>query len=67
MAERLAEVKPNCSVNKYMCHWLTHITVDAFIHVITHIKDETIALVYIRKSIKFILSGWADLVLIENN
>jgi AcrR family transcriptional regulator len=66
MAKSIAEVKHNCSVNEYMCHWLTHITVDAFIHVMTHIKDESTALVYIRKSIEFMLSGWADLVLIEN-
>jgi AcrR family transcriptional regulator len=66
MAQSIARLKPNCCVNDYMCHWLSHITVDAFIHVMTHIKDEKTALVYIRKSIEFMLSGWADLVLIEN-
>jgi AcrR family transcriptional regulator len=66
MAESLAKLKPKCKVNEYMCHWLTHITVDAFIHVMTHIKDEAIALIYIKKSIEFMLNGWDDLVLIEN-
>lgn len=51
------------NVNKYMLHWLTHIIIDSFIHLITHESDENKALVFIRKIMDFILVGWQKAVL----
>jgi len=65
MAQKAAEIRPGCRVSKYMCHWITHISIDAFIHILTHVSDENMALKYVKKVIDFILNGWIDLVLIE--
>ena len=45
-------------VNKQMVHWLTHMILDAFIHMITHEKDEKKALAHIKKVMNFITKGW---------
>lgn len=66
MAQKIAKLKPNCRVNEYMCHWLTHITINAFIHLLTHIPDEKTALECLKKMMNFLLNGWIDLVLIED-
>lgn len=49
-------------VNRYMLHWLTHMTVDSFIHLINHERDAEKAAVYMRKILKFILEGWQKAV-----
>lgn len=49
-------------VNRYLLHWLTHITVDSFIHLITHECDETKAAQYMTKIMTFILEGWRKAV-----
>lgn len=66
MAEKMAGMLSGYSVNRYMCHWLTHITFDAFIHLLTHVPDENTALKYVEKMIEFMLNGWINLVLIED-
>lgn len=45
-------------VNRYMLHWLTHMMVDSFIHLITHECDETKAVQYMMRIMNFILNGW---------
>lgn len=67
MAKRIVDLKPELKVNEYMCHWLTHISIDAFIHMLTHVPDEATALKYVKKTMDFILNGWIELVLIEDN
>lgn len=66
MAQKVVELKPESKVNEYMCHWLTHISIDAFIHMLTHVPDEETAMKYVNKLMVFILNGWLDLVIIED-
>lgn len=67
MAEKIVVLKPNLNVNRYMCHWITHISIDAFIHMLTHVSDEETAMKYVKKTMDFILNGWMELVLIDDN
>ncbi len=50
-------------VNRYMLHWLTHIIIDSFIHLITHERDEKTALAHMKKIMDFIIAGWQKAVL----
>ena len=67
MAKKIVVLKPELKVNEYMCHWITHISIDAFIHMLTHVSDEETAMQYVKKTMDFILNGWIELVLIEDN
>lgn len=50
------------TVNRYMLHWLIHMMVDSFIHLIDHESDVEKAVVYMRRILKFILDGWQKAV-----
>lgn len=49
-------------VNRYMLHWLTHMMVDSFIHLISHECDEEKAAYYMSKVMNFILESWQKAV-----
>ena len=63
MAENIARKLPNKEVNPYMLHWLSHMIIDAFIHLITHEQDESRAVVIMSRIMNFLVGGWMDLVL----
>lgn len=41
----------------YMIHWLSHIQIDAFIHLLTHEQDEVSAVRHIEGIVVYLLSG----------
>lgn len=62
MSESMARQMPGKRVNSYMLHWLTHMIIDAFIHLITHEPDEKKALGIMSRIMNFLVSGWIGLV-----
>lgn len=64
MAERMTEKTPGMQVNSYMLHWMTHMNIDAFIHLLTHEPDEQKALSHMRRIIDYLVKGWMELILI---
>ena len=58
MAERMAEKTPGMQVNFYMLNWMTHMNIDAFIHLLTHELDEQKALSHMRRIIDYLVKGW---------
>ena len=69
MAESIARQLPNKQINSYMLHWLSHMIIDAFIHLITHEPDESKAVGIMSRIMNFYVSSWIGLVLedVENN
>lgn len=67
MAENMAKMLPNARVNTYMRHWLTHMIIDAFIHLFTHERDEQKALSNMRKIMNFLIKGWAEMILVPDD
>lgn len=57
MAERFGIRKPD----HYMIHWLSHLQIDAFIHLLTHERDEEKAVRHIEEIVVYLLSGWNGL------
>ena len=64
MAEGLMKQCPGMKVNSYMVHWTAHMSIDAFIHLLTHEPDEQKALQYTQKIIDYITKGWMEMILI---
>lgn len=62
MSESMARQIPGKRVNPYMLHWLTHMIIDAFIHLITHEPDEKKALGIMSRIMNFLVGGWIELV-----
>lgn len=64
MAEGMARNMPGMCVNDYMMHWLTHMNIDAFIHLLTHEQSEERALYQMQKIMDYLVKGWMEMILI---
>lgn len=51
--------------DEYMSHWMSHITVDAFVNVIKHETDVERAKTKLRKIMNYLIEGWVQLVLVQ--
>jgi hypothetical protein len=54
MSEKWKLPKPD----DYMIHWISHIQIDAFVHMITHIKSGEEASGHVNEIIQFLTGGW---------
>lgn len=54
MAEKFGVRKPD----QYMIHWMSHIQIDAFLHMLTHEQDEEKAVSHIEEIVIYLSSGW---------
>ena len=50
--------------DKYMSHWMAHLTIDAFINVIKHIEDKEEAKRRMRPILNYLVKGWVELVMV---
>lgn len=64
IAGKMAEGLNGKKVNHYMSHWLTHMSIDAFIHLLTHEKDERRAMKNMKIIMDYIVKGWMDMIFI---
>lgn len=58
LAQKYVDTMPGKRINEYMHHWLCHLSVMAFIHLITHVRDEEEALRHVPTMFEHIISGW---------
>ena len=62
MAENMARQLPNKHINSYMLHWISHMIIDAFIHLLTHEPNEKKAVGIMTRIMNFYVSSWVKLV-----
>ncbi len=67
MAEQMAGRTPGMQVNPYVLHWMTHMHIDAFIHLLTHEPDEQMALRHMRRIMDYLVKGWLELILTSDD
>ena len=63
----MIKIKPEIQQDEYMLHWITHMSIDAFIHLLTLEPDEKKAIEHMELITKYIISGWMQLVVRPNN
>lgn len=62
LVERLSEKLGIPRPEHYMIHWLSHIQIDAFVHLLAYERDEKKAVRYIEEIVVYLLSGWNNLL-----
>ncbi len=67
MAESMAEMQYGMTVNRYMTHWLTHMHIGAFVHLLTHEPDEVNAQKQMKRMMEFFVTGFMSMALIPEN
>lgn len=48
--------------DSYMIHWMAHMTIDAFIHLLTHERDEHAAIAQMKVIMNFIVKGFMEMI-----
>ncbi len=60
----MIELAPGFQLEPFMTHWMSHVTVDAFVHVIKHEKDKEKAKKLMGNIMNYLVRGWAELALL---
>ena len=60
----MIELAPGFQLDPFMTHWMSHVTVDAFVHVIKHEKDIEKAKKRMGSIMNYLVRGWAELALL---
>ncbi len=55
LSARLGIPKPD----RYILHWASHMQIDAFVHLLTHVEEEEKALEHIEQIVSYLVAGWA--------
>lgn len=60
--EQLAAQRAKSPVDSYMIHWMAHMTIDAFIHLLTHEREEQAAMRQMKVIMNFIVKGFMEMI-----
>lgn len=58
MADKIAETMGTKKLDDYMIHWVAHMQIDAFVHLLTHEKSQEEAVKQIEAIVYYIIAGW---------
>lgn len=61
-AEKFAIQTAGQPPNSYLIHWMAHMTIDAFIHLLTHEKEEKNAIRQMKVIMNFIVKGFTEMI-----
>ena len=61
-AEKVAEKKQNSHVDEYMLHWISHMSVDAYTHLLTHENDVEKAKLHMKRIMEFLIKIWFTMI-----
>ncbi|MBR6107083.1 MAG: TetR/AcrR family transcriptional regulator [Oscillospiraceae bacterium] len=67
LAEKYAAAFPGKRVNRYMLHWLSHVEINAYVHLVTHEADPQKALKKIKPVMDMLVEGWLAHILEDDN
>lgn len=58
IADKIAETRNFKKMDNYMIHWMAHMHMDVFVHMITHEISEKEAIFHMSLIIKYLTCGW---------
>ena len=61
LADRQAALSGTTAPDDYTIHWMAHMQIDAFVHLLTHERSEEKALSHLQSILQYMLSGWNGL------
>ena len=63
LAENYANSVPGKQLNRPMVHWLSHLSIMTFVHLLSHEKDEKQALRFMKPAMDHLILGWMNYIL----
>ncbi len=58
VADQFANMIHAPRIEDYIVHWVSHMQIDSFVHLLTHVESEEEALRYIEVTVKYLITGW---------
>ena len=58
LAEKYAALFPDKRINQYFLHWFSHVSINAFVHLVTHEEDMECAQKEIKPVMDMLIEGW---------
>ena len=63
LAENYLAAFPEKHINEYMLHWFSHVQINAFVHLITHVEDKESAVKEIKPVMDMLVETWINYVI----
>lgn len=61
LALKMQQLQPEKVLDEGFIHWLSHMQIDAFVYMITHIEKEEDAVKFISQAVTYMIKGWYGL------
>ncbi|MBP0986828.1 MAG: TetR/AcrR family transcriptional regulator, partial [Oscillospiraceae bacterium] len=58
LAQKYAALFPDKRINQYFLHWFSHISINAFVHLVTHEENMECARKEIKPVMDMLIEGW---------
>lgn len=66
-AKKFEQADSSKHTNSYMLHWLCHVQIDAFVHLLEHEPDKEKAKQHIRPVMDWLVTSWMDLAFTDES
>ena len=63
LADNYVSVFPDKRVNEYMLHWFSHVQINAFVHLLTHVADKERAAKEIKPVMDMLVETWLKYII----
>ena len=63
MAGNMAAKMTGKQIDPYMLHWMIHMNIDSFVHLLTHETNEQSAMQHMQRIMDYLVKGWMELIL----
>lgn len=61
LAEAFVAQNPKKEIDEYLIHWMAHMNIDVFVHMLKHDMTEEEAMKHVEPIVKYMISGWMAL------
>lgn len=61
LLDKLAEITGEVKMDRYMLHWMAHMQMDIFVHMLTHEESEENAAKNMADIMNYLIKGWAGI------
>ena len=61
LSDRRAAAEGVAAPDDYTIHWMAHMQIDAFVHLLTHERSEAAAMQHLQSILQYMLCGWDGL------
>ena len=62
LADQMAKAEERKPFDDYFIHWMAHMQIDVFVHLLTHETDEKRAAHHMKETINYLVAGWYGLL-----